>query len=47
MSTISGKNYEDFREIKGIPEPEEESGKKSFMDKAMDAERQSKGNDGE
>ena len=36
-----------FREIEGIPEPEEESTKKSFMEQAMDAECQSKGNDGE
>ena len=36
-----------FHEIKGIPEPEEENTKKSFMEQAMDAERQSKGNDGE
>ena len=28
-----------FREIKGIPEPEEEKGKKSFMEQAMEAER--------
>lgn len=46
--TITGKEFmKIFREIKGIPEPEEESGKKSFMEQAMDAERQSKGNDGE
>ena len=32
---------------KNAQEPEEESGKKSFMEQAMDAERQSKGNDGE
>ena len=46
--TITGKEFmKIFREIKGIPEPEEESTKKSFMEQAMDAERQSKGNDGE
>ena len=46
--TITGKEFmKIFREIKGIPEPEEESGRKSFMEQAMDAERQSKGNDGE
>ena len=46
--TITGKEFmKIFREIKGIPELEEESGKKSFMERAMDAERQSKGNDGE
>ena len=43
--TITGKEFmKIFREIKGIPEPEEESGKKSFMEQAMDAERQSTGN---
>ena len=42
--TITGKEFmKIFREIKGIPEPEEESGKKSFMEQAMDAERQSTG----
>ena len=46
--TITGKEFmKIFREIEGIPEPEEESTKKSFMEQAMDAERQSKGNDGE
>ena len=46
--TITGKEFmKIFREIKGIPEPEEENTKKSFMEQAMDAERQSKGNDGE
>ena len=46
--TITGKEFmKIFREIKGITEPEEESTKKSFMEQAMDAERQSKGNDGE
>ena len=46
--TITGKEFmKIFREIKGIPEPEEESTKKSFMEQVMDAERQSKGNDGE
>ena len=48
MREITGKEFmKIFREIKGIPEPEEESTKKSFMEQAMDAERQSKGNDGE
>ena len=43
--TITGKEFmKIFREIKGIPEPEEESTKKSFMEQAMDAERQSTGN---
>ena len=42
--TITGKEFmKIFREIKGIPEPEEESGRKSFMEQAMDAERQSTG----
>mgnify|MGYP000693865604 CR=1 FL=1 len=34
--TITGKEFmKIFREIKGIPEPEEESGKKSFMEQAL------------
>ena len=38
--TITGKEFmKIFREIKGIPEPEEEKGKKSFMEQAMEAER--------
>ncbi len=37
--TITGKEFmKIFREIKGIPEPEEESGKKSFMEQALEAE---------
>lgn len=37
--TITGKEFmKIFREIKGIPEPEEESEKKSFMEQAMEAE---------
>ena len=37
--TITGKEFmKIFREIKGIPEPEEEKGKKSFMEQAMEAE---------
>ena len=37
--TITGKEFmRIFREIKGIPEPEEESGKKSFMEQALEAE---------
>ena len=37
--TITGKEFmRIFREIKGIPEPEEEKGKKSFMEQALEAE---------
>lgn len=37
--TITGKEFmKIFREIKGIPEPEEESDKKSFMEQALEAE---------
>ena len=37
--TITGKEFmKIFREIKGIPEPEEEKDKKSFMEQAMEAE---------
>lgn len=37
--TITGKEFmRIFREIKGIPEPEEENGKKSFMEQALEAE---------
>jgi len=37
--TITGKEFmRIFREIKGIPEPEEESDKKSFMEQALEAE---------
>ena len=37
--TITGKEFmKIFREIKGIPEPEEEKEKKSFMEQAMEAE---------
>ena len=37
--TITGKEFmKIFREIKGIPEPVEESEKKSFMEQAMEAE---------
>ena len=37
--TITGKEFmKIFRQIKGIPEPEEEKGKKSFMEQAMEAE---------
>ena len=40
--TITGKEFmKIFREIKGIEEPEEESGKKSFMEQAMEAEQNS------
>ena len=40
--TITGKEFmKIFREIKGIPEPEEEKGKKSFMEQAMEAEGKS------
>ena len=38
--TITGKEFmKIFREIKGIPEPEEESTKKSFMEQAMEMNR--------
>lgn len=37
--TITGKEFmRIFREIKGIPEPEEENEKKSFMEQALEAE---------
>jgi len=37
--TITGKEFmRIFREIKGIPEPEEDSDKKSFMEQALEAE---------
>ena len=37
--TITGKEFmKIFREIKGIPEPEEENEKKSFMEQALEAE---------
>ena len=37
--TITGKEFmKIFRQIKGIPEPQEEKGKKSFMEQAMEAE---------
>ena len=37
--TITGKEFmKIFREIKGIPQPEEENGKKSFMEQALEAE---------
>ncbi len=40
--TITGKEFmKIFREIKGIEEPEEEKGKKSFMEQAMEAEQNS------
>ena len=39
--TITGKEFmKIFREIKGIPEPEGENEKKSFMEQAMEAERE-------